>query len=566
MKRIAALLSLIFVAGILCARAQQTADSQYVNLCGLIQQADGLANSGNLRGALAEYTSVQTQLQQFQHGFPEWNPRIITFRLKYLAEKINDLNAQLKPAATPPLPAPKNDAATGGPVIAPAADSGEAATLRGQLEAAQWENTTLLAKLKEALKVQPTPVDATALARAQERVSALMKENDLLKAGAVAAHSGVGVDTNALLALQDEDTQLKSRLAALEASLTNASVSNQQEIIQARQQVATLQSEAQVRQLENAALENRLRQLQTNAPVPAQLENEARIRALTQERDDLLAKLGDANKRLYGSTKAALEVQIDLLTDQVRTLRARLAVAEAQPSPYTPEELALLKQGSPQLVTGNEQKKSIKQLPPGSAGMVAEAQGFFNAKEYDRAEADYLKVLEQDPNNSLVLGNLATIEMQEGKLDAAEKHINAALAQDPNDAFNLTALGHLKFQQEKYDEALDALSRAAKLDPQNPEIQNYLGVTLEPQGAAVAGGGRLAPGHRVESQLRGRPKKSRRDLHQRDAAAGGTGALALSKGDRGRPAARSRTGKSTGRKRRVQRAMKCRCCASPSTN
>ena len=40
----------------------------------------------------------------------------------------------------------------------------------------------------------------------------------------------------------------------------------------------------------------------------------------------------------------------------------------------------------------------------------------------------------------------------------------------------------MKFRQEKYDEALDALSRAAKLDPQNPEIENYLGVTLSHKG------------------------------------------------------------------------------------
>ncbi len=63
-----------------------------------------------------------------------------------------------------------------------------------------------------------------------------------------------------------------------------------------------------------------------------------------------------------------------------------------------------------------------------------------------------------------------------------EKHIQAAVAQDPNDAFNLATLGYLKFKQEKYDEALDALSRAAKLDPENPEIQNYLGVTLSNKG------------------------------------------------------------------------------------
>ena len=50
------------------------------------------------------------------------------------------------------------------------------------------------------------------------------------------------------------------------------------------------------------ALENRVRQLQlatvnlTPAAGPSQAENEARIRALTQERDNLLAKLGEANR------------------------------------------------------------------------------------------------------------------------------------------------------------------------------------------------------------------------------------------------------------------------------
>jgi cytochrome c-type biogenesis protein CcmH/NrfG len=81
-----------------------------------------------------------------------------------------------------------------------------------------------------------------------------------------------------------------------------------------------------------------------------------------------------------------------------------------------------------------------------------------------------------------VLANLATIEMEQGKLADAEKHITAAVAQSPNDAYNLSILGYLKFRQEKYDDALDALSRAAKLDPRNPEIQNYLGVTLSHKG------------------------------------------------------------------------------------
>jgi len=217
-------------------------------------------------------------------------------------------------------------------------------------------------------------------------------------------------------------------------------------------------------------------------PTPNQAENEARIRALTQERNDLLAKLGEANQELYGRRKQDAAARINVLTDEVNALRARLAVDEAQVIPYTPEELALFKQPAPQLAGRDAEKKSVKELPGGSAQLVAEAQHYFSTRQFDKAEDDYQKILQRDENNGLVLANLATIEMEQGKLEDAEKHITAAVAQSPNDAYNLSILGFLKFRQEKYDDALDALSRAAKLDPRNPEIENYLGVTLGHKG------------------------------------------------------------------------------------
>jgi Flp pilus assembly protein TadD len=121
-------------------------------------------------------------------------------------------------------------------------------------------------------------------------------------------------------------------------------------------------------------------------------------------------------------------------------------------------------------------------LPGGAAQLVAEAQHYFSARQYDKAEDDYQKILQHDENNGLVLANLATIEMEQGRLDDAEKHIQAAVAQSPDDPYNLATLGRLEFLREKYDAAFDALSRAAKLDPRNPEIQNYLGVTLGHKG------------------------------------------------------------------------------------
>ena len=571
MKFYAVLVIILLAAGLSPARAQN-ADDQYLIIYSLIQQADTLAGSGNPRQALAQYSEIQGELQKFQNVFPDWNPKILNFRLKYVAGKIAEAEAQL-PAAV--APAPTNSSANTPSQISNASSDAEVLELRGQVQALQSDNTMLTAKLKEALAAQPAAVDPRELAKAQEQIQSLMKENDLLKAGLsqvkndtnnveataelVKAQEQVQsltkendllktdmaqertntvLDTNALMevqaaladankklseqtqradklasdnaalqtrmqsllaspgameALHDENALLKSQLAELQSS----SATNQPEIDrlnsdlkQARLEVATLQSDTQVKQLEKVALENRIEQLKaaaTNVPPPAlgQKENEARIRELTQERNDLLAKLGEANKQLYGRKKQGAAAQINGLTDEIKTLRARLAVDEAQAVPYTAEELALLKQAAPQLANPDAEKKSINQLPEGSVELVAEAQGYFSAKQYDKAAADYQKILRRDENNSLVLGNLAAIEMEQGRLDDAEKHIKAAIAQNPDDAYNLSTLGYLKFRQEKYDEALDALSRAAKLDPQNPEIENYLGVTLSHKGLRV---------------------------------------------------------------------------------
>ncbi len=407
MKRVAALWVLLLAAGLLSLRAQQSADTQYLNLYGAIQQADDLAGSGAINQALAKYAEVQSQLRQFQSAFPDWNPKIVTYRLKYVADKISGISAQLPSPATIP---------TNAVPVNPAAADVELAALRGQIEGVQAENILLLAKLKEALAAQPAMAQAGELTKAQAQIQSLMKENDLLKAG---------------------------------ASATN---------------------------------------------VTSQLENEARIRELTQERDDLLAKLGEANKRLYGTKKQDLVAQMDQLTDQIRTLRERLAVVEAQPSPYTPEELALLKQAAPQLAAGDAQKKSLKQLPAGSAALVAEAQSFFTAGQFDRAEADYLKILQSDENNALVLGNLAAIEMQEGKLDAAEKTPQGRARAGSGRRLQPVPARVVEIPPGKIRRGARCLGARRKIEPARSRDSKFSRPHAELQRAAGAGGGRIAQG------------------------------------------------------------------------
>jgi tetratricopeptide (TPR) repeat protein len=568
MKFFAALVIFLLAAG-LSARAQQSADDRYIGIYGAIQQADSLAGSGQSRQALDQYIEVQGELQKFQKIYPDWNPKIVNFRLKYLAEKIQEFPAQTSPPVSQnESPAPATNAAPEN--SAPGSDAQVAALLQ-QIRNLEADNDMLGAKLKEALSVQPAAVsadelvkaqaqiesllkentllktslaqtpatvvvaDTNALAKAQEQIQSLLAENASLKAAQTNPQTVTVVDTNALAqaqadlaeakqklageteradklaaddaalqtrvqslltspdalaALHDENALLKSQLAELKSAATNLPEMDRlnSDLKAAQLQIATLKSDTEVKELEQAALENRIEQLRqaTNAAAsvvaPGQEENEARIRELTQERNDLLAKLGEANKALYASKKQDMVARIAELNDEIRILRARIAVDEAQAVPYTPEELALFKQTEPQIANPDAEKKSVAELPAGSAELVAEAQNYFSARQFDKAEEDYHKILERDENNSLVLANLAAIELEEGKLDDAEKHIKAALAQNPDDAYNLSTYGYLKFRQEKYDDAFDALSRAAKLDPQNPEIENYLGVTLSHKG------------------------------------------------------------------------------------
>ena len=509
------------------ARAQQEAEDKYLGIYALLQQADNLAATGDPGEALAAYADAQNQLQQLQKRFPAWSPNIVSFRLSHVTEKISDLQKRggaVKKIAPAPAPAPpaSNVAAPAVTTTVPAADAeAQLENLRTQLQVAQAANGLLQAKLKEALSVQPADTDPQALERAQDKIRWLMKENALLttKPGAVTVFvtnqlpavvttsapvvvtNVVRVtDTKALQAAQaklaeaeqktaDEHARaekLAEKLKSLPLSTPPAETEKlAADLKQSQDLVASLQSSAQVAALEKTALERKLQDLSaaTNSGTSA-AEYESRLRELTQERNRLIEKLDLASQKSSGDKDS--RVQVGALNDEISILRSRLAVLEAAPVPFTADEQALFRAAVPSPANPDAGKASTAALPAGVAELVASAQRHFSHQEFDAAEADYKKILERDPNNGIVLANLATIELQEEKFAEAEKHITAAVAQSPNDAYNLSTLGYLKFRQEKFDDALDALSRAAQLDANNPEIQNYLGVTLSHKGQRKA--------------------------------------------------------------------------------
>lgn len=85
------------------------ADSEYLKVFGMIEQADALAASGKTDQAMSKYREAHTALLNLKRAYPAWNPKMVTYRMNYVVGKITTLsqpapeqsaNAAASPGAT----------------------------------------------------------------------------------------------------------------------------------------------------------------------------------------------------------------------------------------------------------------------------------------------------------------------------------------------------------------------------------------------------------------------------------------------------------------------------------
>ena len=96
-------------------------------------------------------------------------------------------------------------------------------------------------------------------------------------------------------------------------------------------------------------------------------------------------------------------------------------------------------------------------------------------KEFDRAEQEFRKVLEVNPNNASVLNYYGYMLADRGvRVDEAFALIQRAVTQDPGNGAYLDSLGWAYFKQGKLAEAEETLRKAADRSPHDPTVLGHL--------------------------------------------------------------------------------------------
>lgn len=101
------------------------------------------------------------------------------------------------------------------------------------------------------------------------------------------------------------------------------------------------------------------------------------------------------------------------------------------------------------------------------------------AGQWDLAEADFLRALELEPDQPLVLNYLgySWVELRRN-LEEAQAMIERAVEQRPEDGYITDSLGWVLYRLGKYEEAAPIMERAVELAPVDPIITDHYGDVL----------------------------------------------------------------------------------------
>lgn len=503
-------------------------DDLFIRIYNLIQQADTLQTNGRAQEAQEKYLDAEQVLDTLESTYPKWNPKIVTYRRAYIAER---LGPNRPPARqTTPVPAAgTTEPGAPAPATTQGGDSDDrVAALTREIQGLQAERDRLDAKLREALAVQPAAVDPRELAKAEQKIRDLEKENRRLETSVTQQQKKLeqGADP---AALEEAQKALKEARKALERQtesvrdLTREKADLEQKLRKATEKAAGRSRRGEpaaaaaiapgvedtkavddIRQRlefaerelkaergrsetllkEKGALDQRLVELSAQksaapataavatpvAPVPVTIEKPVAAAAPVPQEPARPATDSRTARSVEKQQVKMLERERDDLQKRVNVLsqeleNRRIRSGSAQ-NDRLAEELSLLR--------ARIQVYEARQVP-----FTAEEKALFKrgAGVSGRSEATLSRrAARQIPAGAATLVAEAQRAFQSRRLDEAERKFQQALVLDERNVALLTDLAATQVEQNHLDQAEATLQRAQAEDKNDADVLSLLGL------------------------------------------------------------------------------------------
>ena len=407
MKRFSSITTLVLSLGLLFTAQAAGPDDSFIQAYSLIAQGDNMAQLGQKKSAIQKYRQARNDLAALQSGYPNWNAGVVSFRIKYVDQKLKALDDEAPETAVPSAkPA----------VLEPAAARREISILRRKVES--LENAIILkdAKLKEALSAVPSPEETNQLATLEADLSGLRQENANLKSAIDKATDQLK-DANTDLAKAKADTEKAQ--ADLAKAQADAEKTNEA-LAQAVEEAKIAKAKANDRQAKR--LEKQLADKQEDLD-----KTEKELASLTTTHKALESELKSFKK---GSLEKDLQAKVESLqkelSDNQKDLEKASGDVVALKSDKTSleEELKSFKKGNREKKLEAEVGSLGKQLANSNSKLMEAASNLATAESSNDSLEDQLKSLQKGSREKEMRNYINSLEKRLAK--AERKNTNPA--------------------------------------------------------------------------------------------------------------------------------------------
>jgi tetratricopeptide (TPR) repeat protein len=359
-------------------------EEDFAAVAAMIQRGDQLLQEGRDRAAMREYQQAQEALLKLGKVYPQWDPQVVAFRLRYVSERLNQW--------------------TGPAVAEPAAPGAELQALQSrinflerssqqyqaQINQLLTENQRLAARLREALAIRPAAQEPTVVAETQNQLEAATREVTSLQARVK--------ELETELAGIPKPDEARQNLRLLEETRKNLNLSVA-EAETLRRQVAELRAAPPEKRTPAPAPATSQLAEQLQAVRVAQSAAEMELQRLRSENEKLQLQLTamagrDKPAAVSGSSPAGGTLK--------RIDRARLALAEGRPD----EAIRLL-------------EAELATSPANVEGLYLLGRARLDSGDFTRAGAALKRALELAPELGALHLELARLYHRQPAPDAA---------------------------------------------------------------------------------------------------------------------------------------------------